>query len=113
MTDDFKTSLEDAIKNLAKAIKDAAQMDVITYAYDINKGDNEAGKKRCIAQTEMMLDGDINNYVPIQEVAGELKIHTELYQLHLASVDKATAQRISLLTSAKEMLAELKHVLEE
>lgn len=113
MATDYKTALQDALKNLAAAIKDAAQIDVVTYAYDIQKADNAAGKKTRVAQTEMLLDGDINNYVPVQEIGGELKVHAELYKLHLESLEKATAQRVSLLESAKGMVAELKHIIEE
>lgn len=113
MADDYKASLQEALKTLASAIKDAAQIDVVTYAYDIKKGDNEDGKKTRIAQTEMLLDGDINNYVPVQEIDGELKVHNELYQLHLDSLEKATAQRVSLLESAKGIMAEVKRILEE
>jgi hypothetical protein len=113
MPTDYKTALEDALKTLAAAIKDAAQIDVVTYAYDIKKADNEAGKKTRVAQTEMLLDGDINNYIPVQEVSGELKVHDELYQLHLESLEKATAQRVSLLESAKGLVGEIKRVLEE
>ena len=113
MADDYKTTLQEALKTLAAAIKDAAQIDVVTYAYDIDKGDNEAGKKKRVAQTELLLDGDINNYVPVQEVAGELKVHKELYQLHMENLEKATAQRVSLLESAKGMVVELKTIIEE
>jgi hypothetical protein len=61
----------------------------------------------------MLLDGDINNYVPVQEIDGELKVHDDLYRLHLESLEKATAQRLSLLESAKEMVVEVKRILEE
>jgi hypothetical protein len=113
MTTDFKTSLQEALKTLADAIKDAAQIDVVTYTYDINKSDDEPGKKKRVAQTEMLLDGDINNYVPVHEVGGETKVNSELYQIHLESVEKAIAQRVSLLESAKGMLVELRQLLEE
>ena len=101
MAADYKTSLQEALQTLVSAIKDATQLDVVTYAYDIKKGDNEAGKKTRVAQTEMLLDGDINNYVPVQEIEGELKVHNELYQLHLESLEKATVQRVNRRVTAR------------
>ena len=113
MAADYITTLQEALKTLASAIKDAAQLDVITYACNIKKGDDEVGKETRIAQTEMLFDGDINNYIPVYEIDGELKVHSELYQLHLESLEKAIAQRISLLESAKGLVADVKRILEE
>jgi hypothetical protein len=113
MANNYKTSLQEALNTLAGAIKDAAQLDVVTYAYDIEKEDDQAGKKIRVAQTELLLDGDINNYIPVQEQGGELKVHAELYQLHQESVEKSTLQRINLLNNAKGLIAELKRMVEE
>ena len=106
------TSIQNAIQNLLDAIKDAAQLDVQTFLYYIDKtsDDPEQGKK--VAQTELKIDGDTNVWVPVKSSKGDIAINQELYDLHNQNVEKATQRRTELLETAKGLVGDLKSLLE-
>jgi hypothetical protein len=105
-------SIQAALQNLLAAIKDAAQLDVETYLYYVDKksDDPEQGKK--VAQTQLKLDGDTNVWIPVQSTKGDVEVKQELYDLHNLNVEKATQRRSELLETAKSMVGELKNLLE-
>lgn len=112
MSDEWKTSVENALKSLADAIKDAAQLDVITYTMNLDKPENDPEYKKKVAQTELKLDGDANRYIPVRTVNGELAIHQDLYKKHEEGTEKAIQARLEILNTAKGLLSELKALLD-
>ncbi len=109
---DVHASIKSAINNLLKAIQDAAQLDVKTHLLFVDKAEDDPEQGKKVAQTELLLDGDANVWVPVETTSGEVALKQELYEIHNQNVEKAIQRRSELLDAAKGLVGELKNLLE-
>ena len=105
-------SIQAAIASLLSAIKDAAQLDVETYLYYFDKAANDPEQGKKVAQTQLLIDGDSNLWIPVKDAKGEIAINQELFDLHNQNVEKAAQRRSELLETAKGLVGALKDLLE-
>lgn len=84
---------------LAKAVDDAATLEVSTYVSDgqtLELGNNFPGNARLRAYTRIKIDGDIQVLIPAD--AGE--VDRNLWSLHLDMIQQAQANRAEMIKAA-------------
>ena len=104
----WKTSLNNAVTNLLKALEDASKLTVETRILKVGApgSDAEDVKGKLVARTEIRVDGDTFNNLPvIDEEKGE--VHEGLLALHNQSIDRALKYRSELIASAQQMVKDL------
>jgi hypothetical protein len=112
MADDFQTSVQNALKALSDAIADATTLTIETNVLPIPYKDEPASPpKLLVARTELRLDADTRNWIPVREVGGDYAIQTALYEEHKAAVQTAKEARSELLKSIEGLMTELKSLL--
>lgn len=114
-TDTTKTrsaTPQEALNSLAAVVRDAAELTVTTYVFELDSGGTTPDTAKKVAHTALSWDGDADVFVPVKNSGGSMTVHTELFQLHQQSVDKATQARIEILNAVKGLLIELKGVIE-
>jgi hypothetical protein len=110
---DFQTSVQNALKKLSDAIANAATLTVETSVLPIPyKGEPADLPKLLVARTELHLDADTKNWIPVREVDGDYTIQSALYTEHKAALETAKEARAELLKSLEGLLGELKSLLD-
>ena len=111
MANNWQTKLNESVTKLAESVQSALNLDVYTYATDINKPDDAVDKKRALAETHLSPAGDVRQTVPAVIQDGTITINQELYEVHLRAVDQAVQTRKEMLLAVKELLSGMQDLL--
>lgn len=113
---ELQQSLNETIKSLLAALKDASELTVETYIFPIG---DEATKKedykgQIVARTRFEIDGDTSAGLPaVVNEKGEITggINKEILELHNQNLERALTYRTELLKSAQDLVKDLIDVL--
>lgn len=108
--DDAVQSINAAVGKLAKAIGDAAELEVNTqFVLVAQDGSADFAKAKPIAQTKIKLDGDYDDIIPMRPGSSSEgpQVDNALYELHQDNVSKALAYRADLVKSFMNALQSL------
>jgi len=105
MASNWQTKLNESVTKLAEQVQSALNLDVYTYATDINKADEAVDKKRALAETHLSPAGDIRQTVPAVFKDETITVNQELYEVHLRAVEQAVQTRKEMLLAVKELLS--------
>lgn len=108
--DDAVQAINDAVGKVAKAIGDAAEVEVNTqFVLVAEDGSVDFTQAKPIAQTKIKLDGDYDDIIPVRAGVGDegSRVDDALYSLHQDNVSKALKYRADLVTAFMNALQSL------
>lgn len=97
MAESWEVSIKNTAQKLADALQDAAKLTVRTDFVE-TAAPGGAQSTPISLTTEIKLDADSTNSVPVTRVEGVgLQVNTELYNIHASNVQAATEYRLRVL----------------
>ena len=106
--DDAVQAINDAVGKVAKAIGDAAEVEVNTqFVLVAEDGSADFTQAKPIAQTKIKLDGDYDDIIPMRAGDDGPQVDNALYSLHQDNVSKALQYRADLVTAFMNALQSL------
>lgn len=101
MANEFETALKNAAAQMARYVKDAAEMKVETRAVSVNgSAPPNFDSAQPIARTIVRLDGDSETILPlVNSNSGSPEVDLTLFDLHQQNVNTAIEYRARILNA--------------
>jgi hypothetical protein len=102
MANELREAIKTSANRIAEYVKDVSQMVVETSYVELGATSFENAK--LAARTEVNLDGDSKNIIPMQQGESKLEVDMAVFEVHQQNVSAAIEYRTKMMNSLLSLL---------
>lgn len=102
MASELREAIKTSANRIAEYVKDVSQMVVETSYVELGAASFDGAK--LAARTEINLDGDSRNVIPMQQGESKLEVDMAVFEVHQQNVSAAIEYRTKMMNSLLSLL---------